>query len=73
MISIAKYLANPHMYSKKIGPGTKVTIVLKEDQGTDKRVTGIVKDVLTKKGRHTRGIKVRLTTGQVGRVQGIEV
>lgn len=31
-------------------------------------VRGIVKDVLTKKYKHPRGIKVRLTDGRIGRV-----
>jgi len=56
---------------KLIKPGSKVSIVLKKDQGTDKRVTGIVKKLLTKSQYHPRGIKVMLTDGQVGRVQKI--
>lgn len=60
-----------HTDRSKIIPGTKVSIVLKKDQGTDKRVIGIVKDLLTKSTKHHRGIKVRLTDGQIGRVQEI--
>jgi len=52
-------------------PGSKVSIVLKKDQGTDKRVVGIVQTVLSPGAYHTRGIKVMLTDGQVGRVQEI--
>jgi len=55
----------------KIQPGTEVSIVLKKDQGTDKRVNGVVEKVLSPGSFHSRGIKVRLTTGQVGRVQKI--
>ena len=53
----------------EIKPGQKVAIVLKQDQRTGKRTEGIVADILTKSSSHPRGIKVRLTDGQVGRVQ----
>jgi uncharacterized repeat protein (TIGR03833 family) len=52
-----------------IKPGQRVAIVLKQDQRTGKRTEGIVADILTKSSSHPRGIKVRLTDGQVGRVQ----
>ncbi len=51
--------------------GLEVDIVLKEDQGTGQLTRGIVQDILTNSQFHPRGIKVRLTTGQVGRVQSI--
>lgn len=54
-----------------ITPGIAVDIVLKADQRTGKRTSGIVKDILTKSSTHPHGIKVRLTDGQVGRVQEI--
>ena len=54
-----------------ITPGLKVAITLKEDQGTDKLTEGVVADILTSSADHPRGIKVRLTTGEVGRVQEI--
>lgn len=54
-----------------ITPGSEVSIVLKKDQGTDKRVKGIVKRVLSPGSFHTRGIKVRLMDNSVGRVQKI--
>ena len=56
---------------REIKPGMRVAIVLKEDQKTGKMTEGIVKDLLTSKSVHPRGIKVRLTDGQVGRVQQI--
>lgn len=56
----------------KIRPGIKVSIVLKKDQPTGKLTEGIVQDILTNASTHPRGIKVRLTTGQVGRVQIIK-
>lgn len=52
-----------------VAPGDKVKIVLKKDQKTGKLTTGIVKRLLTSKGKHTRGIKVMLTNGLVGRAQ----
>lgn len=57
---------------KDIGPGSEVSIVLKQDQRTGKLTKGIVKDILTKSPTHPHGIKVRLMDGQVGRVQKIE-
>ena len=50
-------------------PGTHVKIVLKEDQRTGELTEGYVKDVLTKSPKHPHGIKVRLVTGEVGRVK----
>ncbi len=52
-------------------PGRLVDIVLKQDQPTGKLTRGVVKDILTNSSTHPRGIKVRLTDGQVGRVQNI--
>ena len=54
-----------------IKPGQTVLIVLKQDQRTGKLTQGIVKDILTKSPHHPHGIKVRLQTGQVGRVKEI--
>ena len=54
-----------------IKPGISVTIVLKKDQRTGKLTEGVVKDILTKSATHPHGIKVRLTTGEVGRVKDI--
>jgi uncharacterized repeat protein (TIGR03833 family) len=55
-----------------IKPGLEVAIVLKEDQRTGKLTEGIVKDILTNSQFHPHGIKVRLTTGEIGRVQLIK-
>jgi uncharacterized repeat protein (TIGR03833 family) len=59
----------PHRERKNIKPGMTVAIVLKQDQRTGKQTTGVVKDLLTNSANHPHGIKVRLTDGQVGRVQ----
>ena len=56
---------------KDIRPGLRVAIVLKQDQRTGNQTVGIVKDILTNSQFHPHGIKVRLTDGQVGRVQEI--
>ncbi len=56
---------------KDIKPGLVVDIVLKQDQRSGKVTRGTVKDVLTKSSQHPHGIKVRLETGEVGRVKEI--
>jgi uncharacterized repeat protein (TIGR03833 family) len=48
-----------------------VAIVLKQDQKTGKLTDGIVRDLLTKSSSHPHGIKVRLMSGEVGRVKEI--
>ncbi len=55
----------------RITPGTRVSIVQKADQRTGQRTEGVVRDILTSSPTHPHGIKVRLETGQVGRVQEI--
>lgn len=57
---------------KNISPGLAVSIVLKKDQRSGKLTEGIVKDILTKAPVHTHGIKVRLESGDIGRVKVIE-
>ncbi len=54
-----------------ISPGLRVSIVLKNDQRTGKLTEGIVKDILTNSQVHPHGIKVRLESGQIGRVKEI--
>ena len=56
-----------------IKPGMRVRIVLKQDQVTGKLTEGIVKDILTSSVTHPHGIKVRLSSGAVGRVKEIVV
>ncbi|MFI5137427.1 MAG: YwbE family protein [Sphingobacteriales bacterium] len=55
----------------EIYPGLEVDIILKKDQRSGKKTRGIVKDLLTSSSFHSRGIKVRLEDGQVGRVAEI--
>jgi uncharacterized repeat protein (TIGR03833 family) len=59
-------------YRKDIYPGLEVGIILKKDQRSGKITYGIVKDLLTSAMFHSRGIKVRLEDGQVGRVQVLD-
>jgi uncharacterized repeat protein (TIGR03833 family) len=51
--------------------GAEVAIVKKEDQRSGYITEGIVRDILTKNAFHPHGIKVRLTTGEVGRVKQV--
>jgi uncharacterized repeat protein (TIGR03833 family) len=55
----------------KIFKGLEVMIVLKNDQVTGKLTRGIVKDILTNSINHPHGIKVRLESGEIGRVKEI--
>ena len=54
-----------------IEEGMEVDVVQKQDQSSGNLTRGIVADILTSSGQHPRGIKVRLESGQVGRVQNI--
>ena len=57
---------------KDIYPGLEVEIILKKDQRSGNKTRGIVQSLLTSASFHSRGIKVRLEDGQVGRVVSIE-
>lgn len=61
---------NPYMRGD-IHPGQRVQIVLKKDQMTGRLTEGTVQEILTNSPVHSRGIKVRLTDGSVGRVRNI--
>ncbi len=54
-----------------IKPGSRVRIVLKQDQQSGRLTEGTVKDILTNSPTHPHGIKVRLVSGEVGRVKEI--
>jgi len=54
-----------------IKPGMRVAIVLKKDQRTGKLTEGVVKEILTTSQHHPHGIKVRLTSGEIGRVKAL--
>ncbi len=61
----------PSGNAMKIEQGLKVKIVMKRDQNSGKLTEGVVKDILTNSPSHPHGIKVRLTSGDIGRVQEI--
>ena len=54
-----------------IAHGMRVAIVQKQDQRTGRLTEGVVRDILTKSATHPHGIKVRLETGEVGRVKQV--
>jgi uncharacterized repeat protein (TIGR03833 family) len=56
-------------HRKNIRPGLKVTVTQKPDQRSGRLTGGLMKDILTTSVYHPHGIKVRLETGEVGRVQ----
>ncbi len=56
---------------KNIKSGIRVAIVLKQDQGSGALTEGIVRDILTNSPKHPHGIKVRLMSGEVGRIKEI--
>jgi uncharacterized repeat protein (TIGR03833 family) len=54
-----------------IRTGARVRIVQKQDQRTGRLTEGVVQDILTSSPEHPHGIKVRLETGEVGRVKEV--
>jgi uncharacterized repeat protein (TIGR03833 family) len=54
-----------------IKPGLLVNIVEKQNQRTGELTEGVVKQLLTNSPTHPHGIKVRLETGEVGRIKEI--
>ena len=58
-------------HRKNVRPGVEADIILKKDQGSARLTRGIVKDILTNSSFHPHGIKVRLASGDIGRVQEV--
>lgn len=56
---------------KDIYPGLEVEVILKKDQRSGKLTHGIVATLLTSAAFHSRGIKVKLEDGQIGRVANV--
>lgn len=56
---------------ENIKPGITVNIVQKHHQRSGELTEGVVQDLLTKSSFHPHGIKVRLESGIVGRVQEV--
>jgi uncharacterized repeat protein (TIGR03833 family) len=51
--------------------GARVQVVQKQDQRSGKLTEGVVQAILTSSATHPHGIKVRLLSGEVGRVKVI--
>ena len=66
-----KLLAMSGQNRDDIYSGLTVDIILKKDQGSGKLTRGQVQDILTSSSFHGRGIKVRLASGEIGRVAHI--
>ena len=56
---------------KNIHPGSRVRVIQKHHQCSGQLTEGVVKDILTKGAVHPHGIKVRLDSGLIGRVQEV--
>jgi len=54
-----------------VKPGLRVQVVQKQDQRSGKLTEGTVQEILTNSATHPHGIKVRLSSGVVGRVKVI--
>jgi len=60
-----------NQHRKNLKKNLKVKILKKEDQRTNNYTTGEIEKILTNKRFHPHGIKVKLKTGEIGRVQEI--
>ena len=60
-------------YRENISEGDLVEIVQKHHQRSGELTEGFVQRLLTSASFHTHGIKVRLKTGEVGRVKVIHL
>ncbi len=56
---------------KNIKIGQEVSIVQKQHQRSGELTHGVVQRILTNSANHPHGIKVKLTSGAVGRVKRI--
>lgn len=56
---------------ENIKAGAVVMIVQKQDQRSGMLTKGVVKEILTNSPTHPHGIKVRLESGEVGRVKEV--
>lgn len=54
-----------------VQPGQRVSVVLKRDQRSGATTEGVVERILTNSAFHPHGIKVRLVSGEVGRIEQI--
>lgn len=56
---------------KNVTLGSSVQIVLKQDQKNGHLTKGVVAEILTPAAKHPHGIKVKLRSGKIGRIQKI--
>ncbi len=56
---------------KNLKKGLKVSVIEKQNQRSGKLTEGLIQDILTNSPTHPHGIKVRLTSGKIGRVSKI--
>ena len=56
---------------KDIQRGSSVAVELRQHKRTGKLTEGIVSEILTNSDFHPHGIKVKLNSGEVGRVKNI--
>ena len=61
----------PGTIRNNIKIGASVLVIQKQDQRNGQTTAGIVAQILTNAAVHSRGIKVRLESGVVGRVKEI--
>jgi uncharacterized repeat protein (TIGR03833 family) len=55
----------------EIRVGAHVSVVQKHHQRTGELTEGVVERILTKSSSHHHGIKVKLSSGEVGRVKEV--
>ncbi|GAA4019589.1 YwbE family protein [Deinococcus rubellus] len=55
----------------QVRPGLTVDVIQKHHQASGQLTRGVVSALLTSSATHPHGIKVRLTSGVVGRVQAL--
>ena len=58
-------------FRENVKVGLEVEIVQKHHQRSGELTLGVVAQLLTKSPKHPHGIKVRLETGEIGRVKRV--
>jgi len=71
IITIFKTLKMSGNNRNNVHLGAEVKIELKKDQRSGRLTKGTVEKILTSSPNHPHGIKVRLTSGEVGRVKEV--
>ena len=69
--SIKAMSKNDGRIRKNVTVGSLVQITLKQDKKIGQYTKGIVEELLTEAAKHPQGIRVRLKSGQVGRIKKI--